>query len=200
MGSFSHAAINAWSLLSISWMLGNKTNHYGSLLLHFVINVIFHFWQFRASVWRLWTLFFIMASGIIQGKQTQQPTWRPESIHRKVQWSSMARGAHGGMISEPLWVRKTGRALKAGQLFWEKWGTVFPLRSTGKAPVSSRPLPKTLAASADARLRLLNKDFMLMCEVDNIARESRQENSTEGRADDDWFIFVMLINHIFSTD
>lgn len=63
---------------------------------------------------------------------------------------------------------------------------VFSVYSRRKAmPHISTPPKQALTASATARFRLLNTDFMLMCEMDsNITTVSYQENSSESRTDE----------------
>lgn len=87
---------------------------------------------------------------------------RPESIHHKVQWSSEARGAHGGMISEPLWVRKTGSKKKKNELasfFSQRRGGFFCFFFHCAPYLLSPPPAGPLQPSAAARFRLLNTDF-----------------------------------------
>lgn len=84
-------------------------------------------------------VFFIVAHGIIQEKK-QQLTWRPESIHHKAQWSSMARGAHGGMISERLQLRKTGRVKTS--LRFQRRGWLFSLFRVLARPCPISPPPE----------------------------------------------------------
>lgn len=66
-------------------------------------------------------------------------------------------------------------------------------------PRISTPLQQALAASAAARPRLLNTDFMLMCEMDsNIRTESLQEKQCWGQSW--WRLLCSPAEAHFSTD
>lgn len=71
--------------------------------------------------------------------RVQRLTWRLESIHHKVQWSSVDLGAHEGMISGPLWDLKKKDSVKTGQLF-ERSGGLFSLYWRAHAPYLYSPL------------------------------------------------------------
>lgn len=85
----------------------------------------------------------------------------PESIHHKAQWSSVARGVHGGMISKPLCGRETGRVKKKPHTHRER-----EREHQGEFPVFTAlvrlgrvsTLHSSRAISATDRLILLNNN------------------------------------------